>query len=349
MSHRHHGVLSGGGNRSRPSAAPSRRDNVTPSAPPPYEPLAHPLTAVAQRELGALAGTRDTRKYEQLLARCATELRSSVGAVNDRLGQRRQEAAAAAKRRRDADENGNPTTASQASVTGQALQELESDVAELTSQLEAAAREVIDLQAGLQDELASLAAVKMQVGQMPRPQRRRRREVNVDHDEDEDEDQDEALPDVTDEIPVIKARDLLDQQRAERAKEYADLDMYTKYARNNDYIAFKKMLQDARDPDSQVPDPSTWFDEDGEPVLGPIKNEDAEELEVVGIKQDYRCPLTQAPLVKPLTSRICQHTFEKDVILEFVQSQGPKVHCPQTGCTAVSTLAICVYEPRAMT
>jgi E3 SUMO-protein ligase NSE2 len=336
MSHRTHGVLSGGARRSRASGV--RRDEATPAAPT-YEPLAHPLTAAAQRELAAVANSRDTRKYEAHLAKCANMLRASVGAVNDRLEERRQEAAAATRRRRDTEDGLPVPSASQVSVTGEALQELEADVTELTSKLEAAAREVIDLQAGLQDELAALGAVKDRIGQIPRVPRPRR---HVDAEGGDDEE----LPDAADEEPIVNTRELLAQEREARKTMYAQLGVYEKYCRNNDYISFKKMLQDARDPDVPVPDPSGWFDEDGRPVLGRSVSGagEKEELEVVGVKQSFRCPLTLAPLVQPLTSRKCGHTFEKEAILDFVRTNGPSVRCPQSGCEAVSGSRLCCWS-----
>jgi E3 SUMO-protein ligase NSE2 len=331
MSHRYNGILSGGVKRGRPSH-PRRDDDA--AAAPVYEPLEHPLTVAAQRELAAIANGRDTRKYEAHLGKCTLELRTSVGAINDRLRERRQEATAAAKRKRDPNDDAPNPSASQVSVTAEALNELEGEVIDLTSQLEKAAREVIDLQAGLQDELASLAEVKTQIGQIPRAPRPRR---NVDAEEGDDEE----MPDAPDEVPTIKTRDVLAKERRARTKAYTDLSILDKYCRNNEYISFKKMLHDAQNPDGVVPDPSNWFDSDGQPVLhrsvvGDEEDEEEEELEVVGVKQSFRCPLTQAVLVKPFTSKVCQHTFEKQAILDFVKTNGPKVHCPQTGCAAVS-------------
>ncbi|KAG8764036.1 hypothetical protein FRC12_008324 [Ceratobasidium sp. 428] len=62
-----------------------------------------------------------------------------------------------------------------------------------------------------------------------------------------------------------------------------------------------------------------------------------DELEVGGVTQDYKCPLTLQIYVDPLTSTVCGHTFSAEAIREYVKKHD---NCPGTGCNARISLSV---------
>jgi len=66
-------------------------------------------------------------------------------------------------------------------------------------------------------------------------------------------------------------------------------------------------------------------------------SDDDDDIEVGGVTQDYKCPLTLTPLQDPLTSKVCKHSFSGAAIREYL-SRGVK-RCPAAGCNKRVTLA----------
>lgn len=95
------------------------------------------------------------------------------------------------------------------------------------------------------------------------------------------------------------------------------------------------------------------------------ESDDDDDIEVGGVTQDYKCPLTLTPLQDPMTSyasfftlhdypsfnhitnsrKVCKHSFSGAAIREYL-SRGVK-KCPATGCNKRITLAD-LKEDRAL-
>jgi len=69
---------------------------------------------------------------------------------------------------------------------------------------------------------------------------------------------------------------------------------------------------------------------------GDVSDED-DDIEVGGVTQDFKCPITLTPLQDPLTSKVCKHSYSGAAIREYL-SRGVK-KCPATGCNKKITLA----------
>ncbi|PCH40098.1 hypothetical protein WOLCODRAFT_98254, partial [Wolfiporia cocos MD-104 SS10] len=101
-----------------------------------------------------------------------------------------------------------------------------------------------------------------------------------------------------------------------------------KYAKSDEYAHFKQAIFEVQNPGVPMP-PLTDFipREDGD------ESDDDEDVVVGGVTQDYKCPLTLMPIVDPLTSEPCGHSFSAAAIREFL---GPhriaKKKCPASGC-----------------
>ncbi|KAL2161982.1 hypothetical protein VTH06DRAFT_7767 [Thermothelomyces fergusii] len=319
---------------------------------PPYEPPSYPMDPSVKQKLASLTGSRETdssrRQYERHLAKSSAYLFESVGSINDILYARKRSLAhMAEKRRARGEEARNENEAS----LEEYVAELEATIDELTDSSEEALRRVIDYRAELEDHqavlemvLAGLSAQQPRAEPKPRSARERasrRRPVGSDDEDEEaaqepgdDEDGDSAGDGAPERGPLPRlagVKELLEAARKAKADEYAGLSAHQRYALNNDYISFKRAWHDALHPEDQVPlpDPSTWFDEQGRPTKGavPDANEDDDlvvEREII----DLKCPLSLQVMKEPYSNHQCKHTFEKSAILEFIRSNGGVAKCP---------------------
>jgi hypothetical protein len=322
------------------SSRAARRAN--PPELPSYEAPLYPLNAKAKRDLAELSTLHDTRRYEKHIKSSINHLGRGVAAGNDSLYNRKLAARrAAAKRAKNAGQaNSADETDFEASYT-----ELEAKVVPLALQMERALRDLIDRQAALADRKTATAEVISHIQSQPagphhRRPRRRQQGGNDDRSSDgegEDTDMDDPVGDTTGVLDMIK------EAQARRATEYENMDVHQRYGLNNDYIAFRRLWHDALNGDggAPMPDARRWFSADGNPVVPsmgkgatPDIDED-EELVVTEETISYTCPLSLLEFEQPFSNRVCKHTFEKNVIEDYIRRNGPKVRCPQTGCLKV--------------
>ncbi|KAG8769036.1 hypothetical protein FRC12_005203 [Ceratobasidium sp. 428] len=62
-----------------------------------------------------------------------------------------------------------------------------------------------------------------------------------------------------------------------------------------------------------------------------------DDLEVGGVTEDYKCPLTLKIYTDPLTSTVCGHTFSADGIREYLKTSDK---CPKTGCNELISMNV---------
>ncbi|KAG5648282.1 hypothetical protein DXG03_004852 [Asterophora parasitica] len=115
--------------------------------------------------------------------------------------------------------------------------------------------------------------------------------------------------------------------------DYAQKTARQKYAKSDEYNSFRSGIYEVQHPDKGMP-PITEFlpREDGD------ESDDDDELEIGGVSQNYNCPITLTPLVKPVTSRICKHSFSHDAIMQSFR-RDDRVKCPAAGCNKTLTKA----------
>jgi len=118
----------------------------------------------------------------------------------------------------------------------------------------------------------------------------------------------------------------------EKKEEYKVKTSRQKYIKNEDYREFKEAIFQADHKDEAMPPMTTFIEKEPGDV-----SDDDDEIEVGGVTQDYRCPLTLTPLQNPLTSKPCKHSFSGAAIREYL-SRGLK-KCPAAGCSKMITLA----------
>lgn len=135
----------------------------------------------------------------------------------------------------------------------------------------------------------------------------------------------------------------LEDMREQKAKEWQSQSNARRYAKNNDYINFKRLWRDGAVGDNGpvLPNSDKWFTQDGEPVMeinrGSANNDDDSDDDVAVAREtiDLRCPLSMLPLNEPYTNKHCNHTFEKQSIVEWLQETRAQKICPTSGCNQV--------------
>jgi E3 SUMO-protein ligase NSE2 len=312
------------------------------------------LDAEAKRMLATLSDNRRNRKLKQHVEGSMKYMQESVASINDRLTTRRQQAESSASKRQKVDDSQNAKT--DEDLQQRSLAELDAKVTQLTKDHEAAFRELIDYRNGMEDEQDVIKIMREQVdAQEPkvRPQRptrqnqhnqakpqRRRNGAEDEEDEDEEQEPQEANELQGDLTPYIGASEILKKVRETKAREYTGTSARERYARDNDYIEFRKLLHHARNSDEvPLPHASKWFDQDDNPVLLDQDNagtgdDDDDDLVIEREIIDIRCPLSRSVMKNPMMSNICKHTFEKGSIMEFIEAAGRGgAKCPV--CTKV--------------
>ncbi|KAF6833603.1 hypothetical protein CPLU01_05479 [Colletotrichum plurivorum] len=312
---------------------------------PEYEHLACHLTNEAKRAIAELSNGRDMHRYQSHIKESVKHLGNSVAAANDALRERHQEIRRLAARRAESDSGPLEKSQREEDVEAHVETVLGVRVPELTAEMEAAMRDLVDRQIRLDDDKAALAdTVDFFQRLPPPPARGGRRRQNEDGEEGEDDEDEPPAP----EQSVI---DRLQQHREAKTREYERLNPYQRYALSNDYAAFKKLWHDAHHGDSGPPLPNAkrWFDDAGNPVLPrPFESQDAkdeaggagadddedEDLVIAGEVRDYRCPLSMQEYKHPYSNRMCNHTYEKQWIVEMLQkAPGRRAECVVAGCS----------------
>lgn len=311
------------------------QSSVAVEDPPPdrdvsYETLSFPLNDHARNRLGELSRSRDTTLYQNQMKDSLRSLGLSVYDLQQRLQSGRERLEQLRTRR---EERGLEKTADEERLAAH-VERMEREVGQLTDQSEAAVRQVIDLQAELEDDSAVLRDLYTKAAMNNQTRQTRHQDATG----DQNGDTQESAP------PVQSTLHELQNERTNRRTNYKATEPYQLYALDNDYIAFKKLWHDglAGDDGPPLPDASKWFRADGTPVMGTSADAAAgdggddsdEELAVAREVISINCPLTLRPLAEPYSNRKCKHTFEKSAILDYLHSNR-ELQCPQTGCSEV--------------
>ncbi|KAK0464677.1 zinc-finger of the MIZ type in Nse subunit-domain-containing protein [Desarmillaria tabescens] len=122
-----------------------------------------------------------------------------------------------------------------------------------------------------------------------------------------------------------------------RSQEYSAKTTRQKYAKNERYKTFKQAVYEVDHLNEPMP-PMTELiaRESGD------ESDDDDDIEVGGVTQDYKCPITLRVIEEPYTSKICSHSFSKAAIQEMFKNERSAKKCPASGCRASFRLVDCV-------
>ncbi|EPQ54656.1 hypothetical protein GLOTRDRAFT_130007 [Gloeophyllum trabeum ATCC 11539] len=122
-----------------------------------------------------------------------------------------------------------------------------------------------------------------------------------------------------------------EENLAANIDEYKAKTSRQKYGKHQAYVDFRQRIFEVQQPGQAMPPINDFLPkEDGD------DSDDDDEIEIGGMTQDYKCPLTLTILVNPLTSKHCHHSFSAEAIRDYLK-RGPKT-CPAAGCKQQLTL-----------
>ncbi|EON69839.1 hypothetical protein W97_09102 [Coniosporium apollinis CBS 100218] len=333
---------------------------------PAYEPPSYPLNPAAQRKLANLETTYAFAKLTSHLNRANGSVTNAAGLVNDRYAEKQDRHRRRKSRRQS--ENGDDDGADH--DTEQALEEMRQKVDKMTQRMEESIRKIIDSQQAVSCVQEALVHARSQAAQSitqstqrttQRSQRRARPPRSDDgtdvSDLEDDEDWDPTAPGATS-TPGLQGASALFSDRLQRGTEkYKALPRGARYAQNQAYVSFRRLVHDAQHPGEDAPPlpaPHTWFPESGAPAPGvtlrsQVTQAEGDSDDDIAIQRERistKCPLTLKEFVDPVTSRKCPHTFEREAILSLIRQAGSldrrrgvvaHVQCPVPGCSTLLT------------
>ncbi|EDU49548.1 MMS21 DNA repair protein MMS21 [Pyrenophora tritici-repentis] len=359
--------------RNRPGKArptPSRLSgtaNPSPNADvlPPYKKPSHPLDQEASAAIRTLRG-RNLEEVKKHNKQAVSAIIESAAGVNDRL---REHGEFMERRRPKWDAGKN---LEEKEEVEREMQELKSQVEGATVKLEESMRAIID--SGVATERIDETLEWLRTNgpqrlneeyQTQRTLRRTQRELQsqaasqrqrTQNEDGEDEEMDVGLtpgPTPLDgsRIKLTGASELFQTRMQNQKDAYTSLSLETRYARNNDYREFKKMVHDAKygDEGPALGHENTWFTETGSPAPGVTDGthrgdlDDDDDIIMDRATISTRCPITFQNFKDPVTSTKCPHTFEKVAITDMVRrgphrvGTAPAVECPVSGCSHILT------------
>jgi hypothetical protein len=344
---------------SRPSAAPTPSGNSASDVDlPAYRKPSHPLDAEATRALRDLQG-RKLETVKRHNKQATANITSTAEGVNDMLRdhaeymERRKRKWAAGKNL-DSREDEERLT-----------KEMQAKVDETTAKLEESMRAVIDSGIAAQridetlDWLRNNAPRQLEDEYRTQiTQRDNQRETQRQTQANEESQIDGPTPGPTplDGFrPALTGASEMFTTRMQREKDaYTSLSLTARYARNNDYRDFKRIVHDAKygDDGPALGHEDTWFTETGSPAPGITDStqrgdfDDDDDIIVDKATISTKCPITYQQFKDPVTSTKCPHTFEKNAILDMIRGGPHKiggekaVECPVSGCNQV-----CYFPP----
>ncbi|CAD6955402.1 unnamed protein product, partial [Tilletia laevis] len=111
-----------------------------------------------------------------------------------------------------------------------------------------------------------------------------------------------------------------------------------KYVKSDAYQKFRSIIWEVHNGGSAMPSLTEHIPAE----QGDAANDDVEDFEQGGVAQNFKCPLTTAFLVDPMSSTLCPHSYSKEAIEAYIASkyrEGRPAMCPQSGCNATLTLS----------
>ncbi|KAI4112651.1 MAG: hypothetical protein LQ345_006230, partial [Seirophora villosa] len=339
---------------SRPAASSSRQVARNSNLPT-YQPLTHKLNPGAEHALRNLPTTHSLNELKRRLQTAVTHLTEVTGDLNDqhqirKAGHEKQKARQAA---RDSSQGSGNTLNDEAD---RRMEDASREADDWTGKMERGTRNVIDIQARVEDGETALREMNANISQQgrgtatqstlgasqhrPRQQQQQQRRARNDDDDDgvgdssnENEEEEGAH---TGPSPLTAFKTALTAS----STAYASLSLQDRYAAHNDYIGFRKILHDALHPndDTPLPHASTWFPTSSpqttttnpnrrrgatSPSSAASRSSSADDdIQIAREKRSIRCPITLLPMHDPLTSTLCPHSFERSAILSMLDSSA---------------------------
>ncbi|KAL8656117.1 MAG: hypothetical protein Q9226_002776 [Calogaya cf. arnoldii] len=342
----------------RTSTTSARQPSNAANALPVYQPLTHPLNPTAQHALQNLPTTHPLNDLKQRLSTATNHLNEVTGDLNDQYQVKKAEFD---KQRSQKAARARELESSQGAENDDEdrdrhMQDAWADVENLTGKMEDRTRQVIDIQARVENTETILRELNANVtngrtstqstlgaSQFRTQTQRQRRRQRPGHEEDDSEDDDDDDNNAAPEDAPTPALTIFKSKLSTASSDYNSLSMSDRYTSHNTYIGFRQIVHDSRHPNDDTPMPhhSTWFPTANQPTTTapqanrgnnkhpkptPPSSEADDEIQIAREKRSIRCPITLLPLSNPLTSTRCPHSFESEAILNMLSASLLRAH-----------------------
>ncbi|KAI6122486.1 hypothetical protein EDD16DRAFT_1691819 [Pisolithus croceorrhizus] len=145
----------------------------------------------------------------------------------------------------------------------------------------------------------------------------------------------ETLQGAPPETHAWRARGVMDRYEnavSEKMDQYRSKTSRQKYGTSEVYTQFRECIFEVQNPGVPIPPIKEFI---------PRGIDDDDDLEIGGVTQDYKCPITLTTLVNPMTSKVCGHSFSGAAIQEYLQkAREDGIACPAAGCKKRLTMAM---------
>ena len=301
---------------------------------PPYEKPSFPLNPAAQRALEQLRRAHDLKNLKHGFPEAQAALSTTAGDINDRLYQKEL----AAKKRRTERERSGSEEAEAGDEIERSLEVFREKVERMTQRMDESMRKMIDGRHSTQSINDSLAAISSDARTNAATQASTLQARTQQYEDFQPTDPTAGTQDQPTPIESFKSK-------MEDAKtRYQSYTLNERYANDNDYRNFRRVVNDAKHPDGdvQLAHHSEWFEEAGTAApgmtgRGRADDEDEDEDDDIAISRttiSTKCPLTLQEFVSPLSSTKCPHSFEAEAISNMIsRSPTREVRCPVSGCS----------------
>jgi len=309
-----------------------------------------PLTGTAQTALTQLLNNHsNSSKLSDHLAFAIKQITETTGDLNDVAYERRIRYDKASTRRRaneeDSDEDERDAHTS-----------FQGKVQALTKKMDLSIRSVIDDQIWLEDFPEAARNVitaseeqstqqREQHNQSPTPiQPTQRTQAGQDEDQsqmgDGNKDHEHSIIDplgASHSKQNVTPHVVLESRLRDQSTNWQSKSLTERYASNNEYKGWKRIWYDANNPGESappMPHESLWFaaEEGREFELASQRAPHADEggesesdLEIAAEKVRLKCPITLLPYQNPVTSANCNHSYERDAILDMLRTSSDHV------------------------
>ncbi|KAH7885351.1 hypothetical protein F5I97DRAFT_1884716 [Phlebopus sp. FC_14] len=109
-----------------------------------------------------------------------------------------------------------------------------------------------------------------------------------------------------------------------------------KYASNDAYVQFKQGIFEVQNPGLAIPPINDLVPREDDDV-----SEEEDDLEIGGVTQDYKCPITLVTLTNPVTSSVCGHSYSAAAIQDYLRGADTGGRpCPAAGCNKRLTMTL---------
>ncbi|KAG8720679.1 hypothetical protein FRC08_018522 [Ceratobasidium sp. 394] len=132
---------------------------------------------------------------------------------------------------------------------------------------------------------------------------------------------------------IVDPASIFNSGMQQRIDAYKSQTARQKYAKSKAFKTFVEAIWESGHSEAMPPVIQFLPREDGD------AEDSDDDMEVGGVTQEYKCPITLKIYTDPLTSTVCGHTFSAEGIRDFLKGKDSD-KCPGTGCNQRISMSV---------